>query len=304
MPEPDPDASSPRRSPIVVGGLGGSGTRVVVRILERLGVDMGHDRNREEDLLAFSLLFKRRDWALRQLRGDGEELRLACGLLERVLAGERPLPGAERRLVLRAGAEVFRDGHDGEGHGRGAWSLLRAYRVLCPRAPRAGRPLGLKEPNTHLFLEPLAAHFPGLRFVLVVRSGLDMAHSRNRVQLHLWGEHLGVTPSGDEELDQLRYWLAANRRAVELGTELLGARFHLLDYEALCVRPEETVRRLAEALDLPVVGHALEDCAALVAPSSRGRAGASAEGRYPRELLDEVRRFESEHLAAVVGGAA
>ncbi len=304
MPEPDLDASSPRRSPIVVGGLGGSGTRVVVRVLEHLGVDMGHDRNREEDLLSFSLLFKRPGWALRQLRGEGEELPLACRVLERGLVGEPPRPGEERRLVLRAAAEAFRHGHDHEGHGRGAWSLLRAYHLLRPRAPRTGRPLGFKEPNTHLFLEPLAAHFPGLRFVLVVRAGLDMARSRNRVQLHLWGEHLGVRPSGDEETDQLRYWLAANRRAVELGTERLGPRFHLLDYEALCEQPRATVLRLAEALALPVDARSLAACVALVAPSSRGRAGAGAAERHSPELLEEVRRFESEHLATLTGGAA
>jgi len=43
---------------IVVGGLGGSGTRLIAEILSALGYDMGLDLNEASDNLAFTLLFK------------------------------------------------------------------------------------------------------------------------------------------------------------------------------------------------------------------------------------------------------
>jgi hypothetical protein len=47
------------RGPIIVGGLGGSGTRVVARILQILGGHMGENLNSSLDNLWWTLLFKR-----------------------------------------------------------------------------------------------------------------------------------------------------------------------------------------------------------------------------------------------------
>jgi hypothetical protein len=51
----------PMTSPpmVVVGGTGGSGTRLVVHLLSDLGVKMGEDRNHEGDSLPFAALYDR-----------------------------------------------------------------------------------------------------------------------------------------------------------------------------------------------------------------------------------------------------
>ena len=46
--------------PVAIGGIGGSGTRVVVEILQDLGYYVGDDLNPALDNLLFTLLFKRR----------------------------------------------------------------------------------------------------------------------------------------------------------------------------------------------------------------------------------------------------
>ena len=45
--------------PCAIGGLGGSGTRVVAQILRDVGIFMGTDLNGANDNLWFTLLFKR-----------------------------------------------------------------------------------------------------------------------------------------------------------------------------------------------------------------------------------------------------
>ena len=48
-------------APIAVGGVGGSGTRLVARLLRDLGFFLGADLNESEDTLWFTHLFKRRE---------------------------------------------------------------------------------------------------------------------------------------------------------------------------------------------------------------------------------------------------
>ena len=55
-----PKKQLPRdHSPVAIGGVGGSGTRLIAQLLMELGVYMGSDRNDANDNLWFTLLFKR-----------------------------------------------------------------------------------------------------------------------------------------------------------------------------------------------------------------------------------------------------
>ncbi|MCX6279657.1 MAG: hypothetical protein NT004_16405, partial [Bacteroidetes bacterium] len=48
--------------PVVVGGVGGSGTRVIAEILSLLNFYLGNDLNGPNDFLLYTLLFKRKKW--------------------------------------------------------------------------------------------------------------------------------------------------------------------------------------------------------------------------------------------------
>ena len=45
--------------PVVIGGVGGSGTRLIAQCLNELGFFLGPDLNEANDNLWFTLLFKR-----------------------------------------------------------------------------------------------------------------------------------------------------------------------------------------------------------------------------------------------------
>ena len=59
MPPADPSSEASRRPNVVVCGVGGSGTRAVVQLLQELDPRMQlADRTRADDTLAATLLFK------------------------------------------------------------------------------------------------------------------------------------------------------------------------------------------------------------------------------------------------------
>jgi hypothetical protein len=45
--------------PVAVGGVGGSGTRVIASLVSSLGYQIGNNLNRAQDDLTFTVLFKR-----------------------------------------------------------------------------------------------------------------------------------------------------------------------------------------------------------------------------------------------------
>jgi len=245
--------------PVVIGGLGGSATRVYALLLRHAGFYIGDDLNYACDNMWVTLLLKRRH----ELLEDRSRARLALGLLEKKLARGGRMSAAECGLLWRTAWDVARNGADYRGAGKGVWPLRTAARIALARTPTSGDYVGwgFKEPNTHVFLEALAEYFSDLRYVYVVRHGLDMAFSANVAQLFGWGRHYGVEPpsldgltagarAGGPEVSraQLDFWLAATERAVATGEALLGERFLLMRYEELFPDPRPQLEELARFL--------------------------------------------------------
>jgi hypothetical protein len=254
-------------TPIVIGGLGGSGTRVPAEALLDSGVYLGNELNRARDNLVFTALFKRPRWLARA--GDARVHRQLDTFM-RHMRGRRYRPADYARL---AGSVVDHDPMIGRREA--ASRALAAVRNRPRGGPDADGSWGWKEPNSHVYLPHLIDHFPDLRFVYVARHGLDMAFSRNRQQLGLWGRRFGVEPPADggaAPAAQLDYWIAATRRAIEVGGERLGSRFLLLRYEDMCAAPATELRRLLEfagvAHDEALIGGL---AASVKAPASAGR---------------------------------
>jgi hypothetical protein len=158
---------------------------------------------------------------------------------------------------------------DEEVHGR-----LDDFAALMREHAGAAPVWGWKEPNSHVLLPHLIDHFPGLRYVYVARHGLDMAYSRNQTQLRIWGARFGVAAPDDAPAPeaQVDFWIAATRRAVELGRERLGERFLFLRFEDLCRAPEVQIGRLLEFAGLDHDDAIVRRLAAEVeAPASMGR---------------------------------
>ncbi|MFT6289321.1 MAG: hypothetical protein ACJA09_004089 [Alcanivorax sp.] len=76
MPQVEPQTFN--SLPVAIGGVDGSGTRLIADIMMQLGYELGTDLNGPKDNLAFSFLFKRAElWSLDDHR---EELNLALEL--------------------------------------------------------------------------------------------------------------------------------------------------------------------------------------------------------------------------------
>jgi hypothetical protein len=226
--------------PVVVGGVGGSGTRVVAKMLETLGIFMGADLNDAHDNLTLARVF-----------GSIRDRIQAIGPVN---AAADPAAEAAAAAAVAATLDDF------------AGAMHRAY--LAQHDRREG--WGWKVPGNHFILAHLAATFPGLAYIHVIRHGVDMAFSANLNQVRNWGRHYGIDVDGQPpERAAFAFWIAANRRAVA-DAQRLGIRFLLLNFDALCRRPAETAAPLLDFL-----GRSRQELDAIVRlvtpPASLGR---------------------------------
>lgn len=234
--------------PFAVGGVGGSGTRIVAQGLLSLGCHLGFDVNDALDNLTFTLLFKHQDILTLP----------AAAFAARLAILQRSLLGVEVDWSVDARAEIERAvASAGMPAAVARWFRLR-QQALLQLQPVAQAPCcwGWKEPNTHVVLGRLFGLWPRLRYVHVRRSGFDMAFSLNQRQTLLWGPLLlGLeVPQAADLLPAyaLKYWCAAERRVLEV-TAAAGreADVLVLQYEHLCANPAAEWLRLLQFLAAP-----------------------------------------------------
>lgn len=263
--------------PVAIGGVGGSGTRLVAELLKRLGFFMGDDLNQAGDNECFTFLFKRPSWFRKCRSTNDDRIYRAFRLFEIAMKGRPTIAREDLYLLLGAIIPMSVRGHDHLGHGRGTWPFRRANRLLrgstYDEVTSVG--WGWKEPNTHIYLEYLSHYFKGLKYIHVIRNGLDMAYSGNQSQVFNWGWLFDVPrPRSRNDLPQrsLQYWIRSNRKAIEKGKSLLGSRFHLMNFDELTLHPEREITSLIHFLgirsDLNIID-SLQQLAKI--PSSRDR---------------------------------
>ena len=286
--------------PVVVGGVGGSGTRVIAAILGDIGYYIGSDLNKALDNLWFTLLFKRPRWFHRQSNLQ-DEVNKGLSLFEKIMLRERGLTSGDYRFLASALWEIMRYGHDHLGSGWGMWPLKRIQTILMHgrQAVASYVGWGWKEPNTHIFLEYLARYFTDMKYVFVIRHGLDMALSKNQAQLYNWGSLFGVQqPASAQTIPalSLEYWIKANQRAIAIGKELLRERFYVVNFDQLQKSPEEEVEKLLTFLARDVHDglriHRLSKRIPL--PEYPARYQKSDLSCFPAHYLDEVRKLGFE----------
>lgn len=152
---------------------------------------------------------------------------------------------------------------------------------------------GWKEPNSQLFIAHLHRYFGDrLRYIQVVRNGLDMAYSKNQHQVRRWGSLFGVQvqsalPTRRESLD---YWIRSNESAILHGKQLPPGQFMILNYDELCAAPRAGVEKIIVFLGLDPPEHVVEEAAALPrSPNPRSIPRQDLELQFDREQLTRVR---------------
>ena len=247
--------------PVVVGGIGGSGTRLVAGCLMELEFFLGHNLNRSIDNLWFTLLFKRREI----LKCSDQEFDDLVEIFVRATAGHGKFV---RRLIRLLDGLAMLD----RRNGLTSWLRKRAGRLLSeePGLQLTER-WGWKEPNSHVVLGRLVQRFSQMKYIHVTRNGLDMAHSRNQQQLRLWGRHFVGDECKNSQHCSLKYWCAVHRRVLDIGSAM-GRRFLFLNYDDFCRNPDEGVLTLCDFLGVKSSDHRRERLTGLVKPQpSAGR---------------------------------
>jgi hypothetical protein len=170
-------------------------------------------------------------------------------------------------------------------------SLDNDYLKLLPtiRKPLIGK-FGWKEPNSHFIMKRLHSKFKDMKFIMVVRNGLDMAFSKNQNQLRLWGPSLLPNSKFDKhghiiytpELS-MKYWTLVHKKIMEQ-SKTMGKNFLMINFDKLCNEPEDELTKLLQFLELD--NSYMEEIKSMVdKPSS--------QGRYKTE---DLRKFDKKDI--------
>lgn len=240
--------------PVVVGGIGGSGTRVIAEILMELNFYIGNDLNGSLDNLAYTLLFKRRKWFYKK-RNNKHVLSHGLSIFEKRMMRSGNLSIPEYLYLINACLSMSLHGHNQEKDGSGRWPLERIKRMFEPFVGdiQDYTGWGWKEPNSHLLIGIMNEYFPGFKYIHTIRHGLDMAFSSNQQQLYNWGPMFGVQlPARNEDIPEasFRYWVEANNSVLKIGERLGKDRFLVVNFDQLCAQPELGIANLLSFLGL------------------------------------------------------
>lgn len=264
-------------TPVAIGGLGGSGTRLVAELLMRLGFFIGSDLNESLDNLWFTLLFKR----LEILRCPDSEFQTCVDLFARRMQGCTDFDAADQAFLKRL-ARSDRPQH------ASPWLSERVASFCRPAAapaPGGGR-WGWKEPNTHVVAARLMRSMPTLKYIHVVRNGLDMAYSQNQNQLRLWGsEFLDMDRVETDPPHSLKFWCRVHEHVLDVFRQFPG-RCLWVDFDTLCLDPHPTLERMFDVLDVDPSPRHIDTLALLIRPPrSIGRyRGFDRSGLDPQDI--------------------
>jgi sulfotransferase family protein len=296
-------------APVVVGGVGGGGTRVVSQILGALDFELGPVAVPSLDNVLFTTLFTlpavaRAPESFAQLDSFFDARALWWDIFVTAMVGGG-LTTEQRHQVERLvegslAPAIARSARLSEARKQDLLARVQSALDHCRAPDRA--PVspdlrwGWKEPNTSVFLPQIAARFPDMKYIHVIRHGLDMAYSGNTNQLQSWGRLFGVAGAGDPRpASLLEFWVRTNHRTITCARAMLRDRFALVRFEDLVLRPADEITRLCEFLEIrvdPARHEAL--CAIPSVPRSLGRYREQAFDALDRRLVQSVRDFGFE----------
>ena len=232
-------------APVVIGGIGGSGTRVIAQLLIELGFNMGSDLNESLDDLGFTALFKRLElWPI-----DANIPALEDALAVYLTSRGCHTPATITTKAHQARAERLLTHIEQASQWLEAGTLHDRLEKLTHIESGQTR-WGWKEPNTLVLLPYLMAALPKLKYIHVLRDGRDMAFSQNKNQLQLWGSSvLGRPVDRHCPQDALDYWCEAHQRLLSV-MDHHGHRVLLIRLESFIENTLETITRVMEFLDV------------------------------------------------------
>ena len=291
--------------PVGIGGFGGSGTRLLARLIKEAGFYTGMAFNESDDNLYFSNLFAN---PLRLLWTDNHEIEApeteaqiveAIGVFEKAMLCPDGLSEEDLLCVFRYAFELGTITHKKDAR----MPLIREWMsrlflsMLSPKYIDYDKYLGWgwKDPCTFIYLKQLKACFPHMKYIHVIRHGLDMAFSANDWHLHHWGWLFGLEPPQKEQeypSAQLRLWNLANRHTVRTAQEILGENFLLVRFEDVCLNTETTAKTILDFLGVVPDSNLLNEFIGMViVPESLYRYKQKDINMFDSVDVDGIERF-------------
>jgi len=248
---------------VSVGGVGGSGTRVIALILASLGLNIGNNLNEALDNLTFTLLFKRIN-ILNIFKKEFNDLRL---IYEKSFS-DKEFTNNEKKLILSL-AKNDRVMHPHKWLLKIANNIINKYyyfekwsdKAINTNNLRKNFELthhkikldgwGWKEPNTYIILEKLIKIYPNMKYIHLIRNGLDMAFSENQNQLKLWGSlFLKESDFSNIHYASLKYWCIIHKKILKLGKRMGPNKFLLINFDKLCLKPKKYLKKICRFLNV------------------------------------------------------
>lgn len=267
---------------IAIGALGGSGTRAVAQVLIEAGIYMGDDLNNPNDNLIFTRLFKNPPF---YRNANENSLNARLGVFKEYM--ERNHLSLKHAVVLIKSAidnPTFQENR----------KLYRNVLKKLLNMPIKREIWGWKEPNTQIYIDEISNYFETLKYIHIVRHGLDMAFSKNKQQLLNWGYKYDIHIRGDETEDeisymQLDYWIKSTKESIIKGKKL-GDNFLIINHSIFCQQPKEYVNRILSFVGLDISGELLGNLYKIPkVPSSLGRYNGFDLGIFDKDQIEFVK---------------
>lgn len=226
-------------NPIIVGATGGSGTRVLQKLIAAQNVYMGYPLNKENDALLTAEFLER-------------HINPILSYTHNLNYDLAAIPGILRTQTLAA--------------------LQETLKKLLVHKPTEQSRWGFKNPRSIFMLPFFAALYPDFIFVHMIRDGRDIALSSNKNQ-PLKHFHAAIPESllaADSPEAAIRLWAKVNQEAAAWCAQHLKQRYIRIHHEALCANPEQEIKKLYNALGLPAK-NLDEMCSFMESPRTSGR---------------------------------
>ncbi len=281
------------KGPIIIGGLGGSGTRIVAEILKKFGYYMGNDLNIANDNLLYTLLLKRPRWFYKNFENK-TRIKTGIKLFHKLMVGGKTtIP--ENYFLLNAVITTAVFGRNLTGGGQGlSWPIERIHRLFQKNNQMNTQHVGWgwKEPNSYMLIDEFAEYFPNYRYIHTIRHGLDMAFSANQQQLYNWGPFFDVDiPESrlDEARSSYKFWINVNQKILNFSERVGDDRVLFVIFDDLCLSPQDTIQKIMAFLDVEVDKEIFQE--ALEVPKPPG-----SMGRYKKEDFGLFDQADLEYL--------
>jgi hypothetical protein len=236
---------------VFIGGVGGSGTRAVAEVVSTLGVFLGNNLNGALDNL---------DWPGGQC---------ASVIRDRSRSYEDKFPEISDAFI-NFSKKMTAESDNKDAH-KITW--------------------GTKVPGSFYYLRYLSNIYKNMRYIHVIRHGLDMAYSGNHNQLFNWGGFFDIVPEdGATPRQLLKYWACANNFAIQNCHTFLPNQHLLIKFEDLCSNRAEHVQRIADFLDI-------KDVSSATAEIQKKIVRQKTQGRYKGEAQAEM--FDESDIAVL-----